>query len=160
MPMRGLENHIVMAGNVLPPPPYSQHMQTAIGTRAPPSALVGTHFRVAILPSRSVPAPRPPLPLPHARGAAVMRMTIDNIERDSYLVHTTDGCTCIHLHAHAYRIQYQMGMQLLHLYPSSSTHQESYERLLTRLLVCVTIASNSSSEGKSALVYSRRSHGD
>ena len=44
--MRGLENHIVMAGNVLPPPPYSQHMQTAIGTRAHPSALVGTHFRV------------------------------------------------------------------------------------------------------------------
>ena len=114
--MRGLENHIVMAGNVLPPPPYSQHMQTAIGTRAHPSALVGTHFRVAILPSRSVPAPRPPLPLPHSRGAAVMRMTIDNIERDSYLVHTLT------------HIEYSIRwMQLLqHLHPPSSTHQESY----------------------------------
>ena len=97
--MRGLENHIVIAGNVLPPPPYSQHMQTAIGTRAHPSALVGTHFRVAILPSRSVPAPRPPLPLPHSRGAAVMRMPIDNIERDSYIWYIHDGW--MHLHPSA-----------------------------------------------------------
>ena len=154
--MRGLENHIVMAGNVLPPPPYSQHKQTAIGTRAHPSALVGTHFRVAILPSRWVPAPRPPLPLPHSRGAAVMRMTIDNIERDSYLVHTTDGCTCIHLHAHASNTisdGCSCSICIHHPAPIKS-------RTVTPLLVCVTIASNSSSEGKSALVHSRRSHGD
>ena len=139
--MRGLENHIVMAGNVLPPPPYSQHMQTAIGTRAHPSALVGTHFRVAILPSRSVPAPRPQLPLPHSRGAAVMRMTIDNIERDSYLVHTrrmdapASVCTLTHIE---YSIRW---MQLLqHLHPPSSTHQESYTVNYTAALVCVTIA--------------------
>ena len=144
--MRGLENHIVMAGNVLPPPPYSQHKQTAIGTHAHPSALVGTHFRVAILPSRSVPAPRPPLPLPHSRGAAVMRMTIDNIERDSYLVHTTDGCTCIRLHAHAYRIQYQMDAGCCSICIHHPAPIKSRTVNYTAALVCVTIASNSSSD--------------
>ena len=142
MPMRGLENHIVIAGNVLPPPPYSQHMQTAIGTRAHPSALVGTHFRVAILPSRSVPAPRPPLPLPHSRGAAVMRMTIDNIERDSYhLVHTrridapASVCTLTHIEYSIRWMQLCSSICIHHPAPIKS-RTVNY----TAALVCVTIA--------------------
>ena len=81
-------------------------MQTATGTRAHPSAStgLGTPFGCGGNPLSGFPSQPmgpctstsvPTAPLPWRGGDGD-----DNIERDSHLVHTLDGCICIHLYIH------------------------------------------------------------